>query len=400
VPRGLPAGWAPYSTGRWIADPYYGWTWVDAAPWGWAPYHYGRWVHVGGVWGWAPGPVVVRPVYAPALVAFFGTPAVSVTVGPPCVSWVALGWGEPLVPWWGSARFAGRPWWGGWGGPRVVNNVVVHRTRVVDVNEIHLYRNARVRHAVVAVREDGFGRRAVHEARVRDLDVRRLEPVRGRLAVRPVADSFAGDGRRGTRPPERTVTREVVSTRPVALRPDGRDRDRRDGDRDGGRAGVPPAASPAPPAVQPGRPVARPERPRPPVQAERPPVQAERPAPRPERPVAQPERPAVQPERPAAQPERPIARPERPPFRGERPVVRPDRPVAQPDRPSVRPERPTAPAGREVQPSRPVARPDRPAAVRPAAQPERPSGRAERPAVRVERPAPPQPRPDHSDGRR
>ena len=35
-----------------------------------------------GYWGWAPGPIVVRPVYAPALVAFFGAlVGVSVTVG-------------------------------------------------------------------------------------------------------------------------------------------------------------------------------------------------------------------------------------------------------------------------------------------------------------------------------
>ena len=54
VPEALPAGWAPYSTGRWIWDPHYGWTWVDTAPWGWAPYHYGRWVFVGGFWAWAP----------------------------------------------------------------------------------------------------------------------------------------------------------------------------------------------------------------------------------------------------------------------------------------------------------------------------------------------------------
>src|SRR5206468_9347990 len=40
VPNAAPAGWAPYSTGRWIWDRHYGWTWVDAAPWGWAPYHY------------------------------------------------------------------------------------------------------------------------------------------------------------------------------------------------------------------------------------------------------------------------------------------------------------------------------------------------------------------------
>ena len=31
VPSGVPAGWVPYSTGAWVRDPYYGWTWVDTA---------------------------------------------------------------------------------------------------------------------------------------------------------------------------------------------------------------------------------------------------------------------------------------------------------------------------------------------------------------------------------
>jgi hypothetical protein len=74
APASVQPGWVPYSTGRWIWDPRFGWTWLDAAPWGWAPYHYGRWVFVRGYWGWAPGPVVVRPVYAPALVVFLGGP--------------------------------------------------------------------------------------------------------------------------------------------------------------------------------------------------------------------------------------------------------------------------------------------------------------------------------------
>jgi hypothetical protein len=76
---------------------------VDTAPWSWAPYHYGRWVSVSGFWAWAPGPVVARPVYAPALVAFFGGPSVGVcfSIGSSVVGWVALGWGEPLLPWWG-----------------------------------------------------------------------------------------------------------------------------------------------------------------------------------------------------------------------------------------------------------------------------------------------------------
>jgi hypothetical protein len=113
VPRAVPAGWAPYTTGRWIQDPRFGWTWVDTAVWGWAPYHHGRWVEVDGIWAWAPGPVVVRPVYAPALVAFFSAPGVRVSLGAPFVSWVALGWGEPVIPWWGRAGFVGRPAWVG-----------------------------------------------------------------------------------------------------------------------------------------------------------------------------------------------------------------------------------------------------------------------------------------------
>jgi len=223
VPREVATGWAPYSTGRWVADPQYGWTWVDAAPWGWAPYHYGRWVYVDGYWAWAPGPLGARPVYAPALVAFFGAPGVRVVVGSPFVSWVALGWGEPLVPWWGSARFVDRPSWAGWGGPRVVNNVVVNRTTVVNVQNITVYNNTTVRNAVVAVREDAFGRRAVHEARVADVDVRRLEPVHGRLRVTPDASSFVAASGPAVTPPPQTLQRRVVATRrPAAAvaRPD------------------------------------------------------------------------------------------------------------------------------------------------------------------------------------
>jgi hypothetical protein len=217
VPEGVAADWAPYTTGRWIWDVHFGWSWVDTAPWGWAPYHYGRWVHVG-VWAWAPGPLVVRPVYAPALVAFFGAPGVRVAVGAPFVSWVALGWGEPCVPWWGRPGFIGRPWWGGWGGPRVVNNVVVQRTTVVNVTNINVYRNVGVRNAVVAVRPDRFGRGGVREARLRDIDVRRLEPVRGAVDLRPDRASFAPGSGRGARPPENVLERRVVGTRAPVTR--------------------------------------------------------------------------------------------------------------------------------------------------------------------------------------
>src|SRR5207245_1389824 len=81
VPRSMIVGWAPYRYGHWAwVDPW-GWTWIDDAPWGFAPFHYGRWVYVDGGWGWVPGHVVARPVYAPALVAFVGGRNWSVAIG-------------------------------------------------------------------------------------------------------------------------------------------------------------------------------------------------------------------------------------------------------------------------------------------------------------------------------
>ena len=219
VPSGVPSGWAPYSTGTWMHDPYYGWTWVDTAPWGWAPYHYGRWVHLNGFWGWAPGPLVARPVYAPALVAFYGRPGAGVSIGVgSLVGWVALGWGEPCVPWWGPERFRHRPSWHGWGGPRVVNNVVIHNTTVVSVQEINGYRNAGVRNAVVAVNENHFGRGPIQSARVTRIDEKSIRPIQNAPQVRAAPASFAASERRGIQPPERVLGRPVVATRPPHAR--------------------------------------------------------------------------------------------------------------------------------------------------------------------------------------
>ena len=90
------ADWVPYRYGRWAFVQPWGYTWVDDAPWGFAPFHYGRWVQVGSRWGWCPGAYVARPVYAPALVGFYGgsgfSASFSVGRGP------AVGW-YPLAPW-------------------------------------------------------------------------------------------------------------------------------------------------------------------------------------------------------------------------------------------------------------------------------------------------------------
>jgi hypothetical protein len=211
VPTAVSTGWVPYSTGSWILDPVYGWTWVDAAPWGWAPFHYGRWVFVDSVWAWAPGPVVVRPIYTPALVAFFGEPTgASVGFGP-VVGWVALGWGEPCVPWWGHARV---PSWRGWGGPRVVNNVVVTNTTIVNVQNIAVYRNTTVANAVVAVDQAHFGHGPIAGARITTVDAQRLQPVHAAPPVAMTPASVAATASRALRPPDESLKRPVVATRP------------------------------------------------------------------------------------------------------------------------------------------------------------------------------------------
>jgi hypothetical protein len=194
TPAAVPGGWVPYSTGRWIWDPYFEWTWVDDAPWGWAPYHHGRWVHVTGAWAWAPGPFVPYPAYAPALVAFLHP--VVVTTAPP-ISWVALGWGEPCVPWWGRHRFAARPWWGGWGGPRFPRG----------------HRNAEVRHAVVTVPAERFARGPVEDGRMRAVDVKALRPVAGALGIQPTRDSVVPIAEEAAKPTG-AARRRVLAARP------------------------------------------------------------------------------------------------------------------------------------------------------------------------------------------
>jgi hypothetical protein len=81
VPRSVPSGWAPYRTGHWAYVQPWGWTWIDEQPWGFAPYHYGRWANRGNRWVWVPPQRDVRPVYAPALVAFVGGTELAVTLG-------------------------------------------------------------------------------------------------------------------------------------------------------------------------------------------------------------------------------------------------------------------------------------------------------------------------------
>jgi hypothetical protein len=91
--------WAPYRFGHWSWIAPWGWTWLDDQRWGFAPSHYGRWVLIDTHWAWVPGNYVARPFYAPAVVAFLGTPGVGLSSEEGAtVAWFPLAPGEAYWP--------------------------------------------------------------------------------------------------------------------------------------------------------------------------------------------------------------------------------------------------------------------------------------------------------------
>lgn len=155
-PTTVAAGWAPYRFGRWSWVGGWGWTWVDDAPWGYAPFHYGRWGHIGGRWGWTPGGFVARPVWSPAMVAWYGGGgwSFSASFGAPVFGWVPLGWGEPYMPWW---RGCSDRCWTMYNRPYAVN--YAERPRAPPTH----YRNWSAPGGVTAVAGATFtGRQPVH----------------------------------------------------------------------------------------------------------------------------------------------------------------------------------------------------------------------------------------------
>ena len=208
VPTRVAPGWAPYRHGHWVWVSPWGWTWVDEAPWGFAPFHYGRWVWLDNYWGWAPGPIVRRPVYAPALVAFVGGAGFSVAIhSGPTVGWFPLGWREPFIPWYRSS-------------PAYVRNVnVTHVTNVTNIYTTNVnYVNRRRANAVTVVPQQAF------------VSARRVEPsslsvpqqalanaqvIRDRQPAEPIRASLAPE-RAGRRPPSQAMSREVVAVNPPA----------------------------------------------------------------------------------------------------------------------------------------------------------------------------------------
>jgi hypothetical protein len=213
------AGWAPYHDGHWAWIDPWGWTWVDDARWGYAPFHYGRWVNVYGRWGWVPGPVDVRPVYAPALVVFVG----GHPGGGANVAWFPLAPREVYVP-----AYRVSP---GYVNRVNVSNTTVNQTTVTNVyNTTIINNNARINRvtyvnqnvhgAVTAMPQHAFasaqpvGRNAV---RVNPREFRNA-PVMARAAVRPAPEAVLGprahNGGRVAAPPAAIANRPVFARTP------------------------------------------------------------------------------------------------------------------------------------------------------------------------------------------
>jgi hypothetical protein len=215
-PRGLEVGWAPYHNGHWAYIEPWGYTWVDDHPWGFAPFHYGRWISVGGAWGWVPSPppvegtVYVRPVYAPALVAWVGVGA--------GVAWFALGPREVYVPSYLVSR-------------HYVNNINVSNTTVntTVVNNIYnttivsktvnvtnvTYVNRNVPGAVTATTAQAFTNAQPVARNVVSVDQRAVAGAQVRAfapAVVPTKQAVLGSDRVATvKPPVMVQTRVVIA---------------------------------------------------------------------------------------------------------------------------------------------------------------------------------------------
>ena len=214
-PTTVAVGWTPYHYGHWGWVGAYGWTWIDDAPWGFAPFHYGRWAYIGNRWGWCPGPIAVRPYYAPALVAFIGGGGVAIGVGGP-VGWFPLGPRDVWFPGYHTSRAY-------FTNINISNTIVERGTldgyyghyRRGDINygEIN-YHNRAIAGAVVAVPAAAFvGARSVHASAIA---VNRETFANARVtsfaAVAPTRASLvASTGRAGAVPPTAVLNRRIVA---------------------------------------------------------------------------------------------------------------------------------------------------------------------------------------------
>jgi hypothetical protein len=182
-----------------------------------------------------PGPVAVRPVYAPALVAFIGGPrfglSISVGGGGGDVGWFPLGPREVYVPGYNTSRaYVNRV--------NVTNTTVnnttitnVYNTQVTNINNTTTnrteikYVNRTVPGGVTAVPQDAFtNAQPVAKAAVK-VDAQQIAsaPVNPRAAFVPTKNSVLGasatTGTRMVQPPPAVASRTVVAKTPPPAPP-------------------------------------------------------------------------------------------------------------------------------------------------------------------------------------
>jgi hypothetical protein len=224
-PIGIGAGWAPYRFGRWAWVGPWGWTWVEDEPWGFAPFHYGRWAFAGTGWFWVPGPSLVRPVYAPALVGWVGaSPKFNFSFGAG-VGWFPLAPGEVFVPGYRVSR-------------TYVNKVNFTNTRVdltkvtTAYNAVSLnrgsaannltYANLNITNGVTVVSRDTFVQARPVARNIQNIGAKEIQaaPVSSMAFAEPVRGSVLGAGRQmARRPPAAVINRQVVALRNPAAMP-------------------------------------------------------------------------------------------------------------------------------------------------------------------------------------
>ena len=312
-PSQVPAGWAPYRFGHWVWIAPWGWTWVEDEPWGFAPFHYGRWANYRSNWIWVPGPMVRRPVYAPALVAWVGGGGfgLSITLGGRAgIGWFPLGPREVFVPGYRvSERYVTNI---------NVTNTVVNRTNVVNIfnnrNAAPItYMNRAAPNGVTVVPQDTFVNARPVARNVMNVPERELAsaPVTRGIQIAPERTSVYGAGNHNApHPQERAMSRPVVikKTPPPA-----------------------PNHFEQPQITRPDRPANRT------IPQQTPPQQAQPPQ-KPPQQVQPPQRPPQQ-----VQPPQVIKRgPETAPTRPNQSAVRPQQ-QSQPTQPLVRPAPPVRP---------------------------------------------------------
>ncbi len=429
-PNGVAVGWAPYHNGHWAFVAPWGWTWVEDEPWGFAPFHYGRWAMVGGGWGWVPGPlpgagaVYVRPVYAPALVAFVGGGgfAASIEIGGAAgvgVAWFPLGPRDVWVPSYHvsavymtnvnvtNTRIVNRTEI-----TNVYNTTVINRTTNVNVNRTYMYQSSPG--AVTAVSKTAFQngepvRKAAVQVNAQEIQHARVVQT---AAIAPTPKAMAGPSaaaKPSSRPPATLASRPVVTKMPPSAHaiPVGQTKPapatayrsmanaKPATSQPPARTGAQPANRPAepsaarPPAVQPNKPNAAPaEKPapanrgEPPVRANQPPLPENHPPARPNEPPAHENQP------PARTNEAPANKPAPPPARTQPPAHENQPPARTSEPPANKPAPPPARTQPPAHENQPPARTNEPPANKPAPPPARtqPPAHENQPPARTNEP--------------